>query len=149
MNKEILNLIKESVNRNGKDHIYELYRTIWINTLIQFREKNNQAGIYFWIKKTENDYYSLFYFSNNGKTEKMLKMNDDEKEAVEIMLLDDGFDVKETKNNNTILMIEKDIIIAFANNCQEEDKKNSFEETTYTKKMPITPFTETRRRKYE
>ena len=135
MNKEILKLIKESVNREKKENIDELYRTIWINTLIQFKENNHESGVHFWLRKKESNNYSLLYYGENGLTEKILNMNEDEKGAIEIMLLDDGFEITETKNNNTLLMISKDAILEYA--------KTS---TNQKKKMPITPFAETRRR---
>lgn len=135
MNKEILKLIKESVNREKKENIDELYRTIWINTLIQFKENNHESGVHFWLRKKESNNYSLLYYGENGLTEKILNMNEDEKGATEIMLLDDGFEITETKNNNTLLMISKDAILEYA--------KTS---TNQKKKMPITSFAETRRR---
>ena len=135
MNKEILKLIKESINREKKESIDELYRTIWINTLIQFKENSHNFGVRFWLRKKESNIYSLLYYGENGLTEKILNMNEDEKGAIEIMLLDDGFEITETKNNNTLLMISKDSILDYA--------KTS---TNQKKKMPITPFAEMRRR---
>ncbi len=140
MTKQLIKMKKEIAN-NNKD-IDELYHTFWINTLIQFRKSNNKIGVYFWLQKQTCDNYTLFYYDDNGLNEKNIKMNENEKEIIIKRLIDDGFEIAETKNKSILLTIKKEAIINYINS--EYHKEN---EKEHIYKMPITPFAETRRRK--
>ena len=65
-------------------------------------------------------------------------MNEMQIEIVKNMLLNDGFEIIETKSNRSLVMISKEKIINYI------AKNNN---SMIVNKMPITPFAETRRRK--
>lgn len=131
MTKEMSEIIKE------KNKINNLYRTIWINALMQFKESNNELGVHFWLQRKNDENYVMFYFGNNGLTENELKMNDQVLSIIETMLQKDGFESIKTENNRTLLMIWKEKIISY---IKKDNNRQSL------LKMPITPFSETRHR---
>lgn len=137
MNHQLYKYIKMNMNKNNR--INELYLTFWINTLNQFKESNEEKGLYFWLQNV-NDNYVIFHHGVNGLVEQYIKMSDEEKDIVINKLTNDGFTVTTTENNSILLTISKKDIINYIENNQTDEKTNSI-------KPIITPFTETRRRK--
>ena len=137
MNHQLYKYIKMNMNKNNR--INELYLTFWINTLNQFKESNEEKGLYFWLQNV-NDNYVIFHHGVNGLVEQYTKMSDEEKDIVINKLTNDGFTVTTTENNSILLTISKKDIINYIENNQTDEKTNSI-------KPIITPFTETRRRK--
>ena len=127
------------INMNQNNNINELYRIFWINTLKQFKENNEETGLYFWLQK-DNENYVIFHHGIHGLIEKTIKMTEEEKEAVMNRLTNDGFNISKTKNNSILLTINKKAILDFI-----EKKQNQEEISTF--KIQVTTFAETRKRK--
>ena len=127
MTKGILEMIKNKINETEEkkeniDIIQEIYNDAWKFVLLQFKSN-----------KKYNDYYLLpFLFFDKYS---LKNANIYIKKAINL-LKEDGFYYDETTNIQA-LKISEEKIMEFAN-------KNSYSQL---KKMPITPFAETRRRK--
>lgn len=134
MNHKIYKYMKLNTNKN----INKLYRIFWIITLKKFKENNDEAGVYFWLKK-DNDNYILLYHGTNGLVKQTIKMNEEEKEIIIKKLTCNGFNASETESNSILLTINKKSIIKYVENKSEEE--------TYKTKMPVTPFVENIKRK--
>lgn len=127
------------INMNQNNNINELYRIFWINTLKQFKENNEETGLYFWLQK-DNENYVIFHHGIHGLIEETIKMTEEEKEAVMNRLTNDGFKISKTKNKSILLTINKKAILDFI-----EKKQNQEEISTF--KIQVTTFAEARKRK--
>ncbi len=129
------------------ERINAFYHSLWIYTLDKYRESDNETGVYFWIKKKDNNYHAVFSYGENGLNIKFLKINEEDLAFVEEILAKDGFKIIITEKNNHLLLINKSDITKKYIEINLDYMKNEQEEEKSIKKMPITPFAETRHKK--
>lgn len=111
MNNKNIKLVKKA--SNNENNINEIYQTIWISTLTQFVENNNDLGVFFWIENIDTNYYLMYYFGEKGRTEKELIITNDEKETIKMLLINDGFKFAKTEKGKSLLMISQKNIVNY------------------------------------
>ena len=119
MNKEILNLIKRTINEEKQNNIDIAYYEIWKNILILFKQKTNTDRLVIWFREKQNNDYTLSYNDKDEEVvEKHLTLNKYEKEKLYKMLLDDGF-----KITDWFIYISKSKILEYANQDTVKETK--------------------------
>lgn len=110
MNKNILNLIKETISSEKENYIDSLYRKIWFSVLDQFRLNYKKNEIVLLLNERVNEYYNLLYYTGESIVEIQFKMTKSEKEMLLNLLLADGFKIKDSA-----ISISREKIISYAN----------------------------------
>ena len=106
----------------NKESINNCYRNLWIFTITEFIESDYTQGAYFWLRKNNNNYQ--IYWHKDGKLiNNELNVNDEEIDKVKNLLINNGFEIRTTENNNTFISITKKEIIKFINEKKERIKR--------------------------